>query len=143
VEPIRVYLGPMPEMLRAIIFDLLSSEADLTIVGNSAAPDECLRAAREERAAVIIVQDTANKRSTCLDLVLADPPVGVLAVSTDGQSAAEVSLVRRPITLDSGSPSILADAIRRMAAELSAAIFEHTAGETSRISPAKAHDRGV
>jgi DNA-binding NarL/FixJ family response regulator len=121
----------MPEMLRAIISDLLSCEADISIVGRSNAGDECLRAAREARAAVIIVQDPGDEQSTCLDLVLAEPPLGVLAVSIDGQSAAGVSLVRRPINLDSGGPSILADAIRRMAAELSAATFEQASGETS------------
>ena len=136
MNPIRVYFGPMPEMLRTIISDLLSDEADIAIVGKSTAQDECLRAAREVRATIVIVQDTENEQSTCLDLVLAEPPLGVLAVSMDGQSAAGVNLVRRPITLDSGSPSILADAIRRIAAELSAAAFEQTAGETSRTSPA-------
>jgi chemotaxis response regulator CheB len=136
VNPIRVYFGPMPEMLRTIISDLLSHEADIAIVGRSTARDECLRAARKERAAVIIVQNPEDEQSTCLDLVLAEPPLGVLAVSIDGQSAAGVSLVRRPINLDSGGPSMLADAIRRMAAELSAATFEQTAGETYRTSRA-------
>jgi hypothetical protein len=119
MSPIRVHLGPMPEMLRTIIHDLLRQEPDIVIAGTSARPGECLRTARDERADIVVTQDATNNGSACLDLVLAKPPLGVLAVSTDGKSAAGVSLARHPINLESGSPSMLADAIRRMAAELS------------------------
>jgi DNA-binding NarL/FixJ family response regulator len=132
VGPIRVHFGPMPEMLRSIISDLLSHEPDIAIVGHSSQQDECLNAARKEHAAIIVAQDAEDAGSTCLDLILAEAPLAVLALSADGHSAARVSLVRRPITLDSESPSVLANAIRRVAAELAAAPVEARELNTSR-----------
>lgn len=121
VNPIRVHLGPMPAMLQTIIGDLLGREPDIVIAGISTQGGDCLRAARGEQAEIIVAQDRFHDGSTCLDLVLAKQPLGVLAVSTDGQSAAGVSLARQPINLGTGNPSVLADAIRRMAAALSEA----------------------
>lgn len=132
MNPIRVHLGPMPEMLRAIIGDLLSIEPDIVIAGTSAHHRDCLKEARDGQAEILVAQDVPHDGSTCLDLILAGPPLGVLAVSPGGQSAAGVSLTRQPITLDKGSPSILADAIRRMAADLSAAPVVPGA---TRVSP--------
>jgi hypothetical protein len=118
VNPIRVHLGPMPPMLRMIVGDLLGREPDIVIAGSSARDGDCLREARDEQAEIVIAQDVQHGGSTCLDLILAEPPLGVLAVAPDGHSAAGVTLARQPITLETGSPSILADAIRTMAAEL-------------------------
>ncbi len=120
MNPIRVHLGPMPQMLRTIIGDLLSREPDIVIAGTSAHHRDCLREARDGHAEIVVAQDVPNEGSTCLDLILAEPPLGVLAVSPNGHSAAGVSLARQPISFNKGTPSILADAIRRMAAELSA-----------------------
>lgn len=121
MAPIRVHFGPMPPMLRAIVSDMLEPEPDIQVVGRSTDQEDCLGAARSERAAIIVTQDKEQRGSTCLDLILADPPLGVVAVSSDGHRAAGVSLVRRPIAFDSESPAVLADAIRRIAAELGAA----------------------
>ena len=119
MSPIRVHFGPMPSMLRAIIGDLLGEEPDIVIVGNSSpGNDDCLRAAREQKAEIIIAQDALDGGTTCLDLILADPPLGVLAVAGDGRSAAGVSLARAPVSLEAGSSSGLADAIRRLVGQL-------------------------
>ena len=118
VDLIRVHLGPMPEMLRMIIGDLLSRETDIVIAGQSTRHADCLRDARGGRAEIVIAQDLRHDGANCLDLILAEPPLGILAVAIDGQSAAGVSLTRKAIALRTGSPSILAQAIRRMAAEL-------------------------
>ena len=141
MTPIRVHLGPMPEMLRTIIGDLLGREADIVIAGNSTRSEHCLRAARRQNAVIIVAQDDPNAGSDCLDLILAEPPLGVLAVSADGQSAAGVSLARAPITLNTGSRSIFADTIRRMAAQLG---VEAVAPCPDRTVPelAATHSRG-
>jgi DNA-binding NarL/FixJ family response regulator len=118
VDLIRVHLGPMPEMLRMIIGDLLSRETDIVIAGQSTRHADCLREARGERADIVIAQDLRHDGANCLDLILGEPPLGILAVAADGQSAAGVSLTRKAIALRTGSPSILAEAIRRMAADL-------------------------
>jgi DNA-binding NarL/FixJ family response regulator len=122
----------MPEMLRSIIGDLLGREPDITIVGHSMQQDDCLRAARKEQAAIIVAQDAVKNGSSCLDLILAESPLAVLAVSTDGHRASGVSLVRRPINLDTESPSVLADAIRRVAAELGLTSVETGGAPASR-----------
>jgi hypothetical protein len=134
MDPIRVHFGPMPEMLRTIIRDLLEGESDILIVGRSAQPDDCLREARAGHAAVIVAQESAHDGGNCLDLILADPPLGILEVSRDGRSAAGMSLVREPILLDAGKPSGLVGAIRRLAAQLGAGpamagrTFQHEGG---------------
>lgn len=117
-----------------IVSDLLEREPDILIAGKSARDGDCLREARDERAEIVIAQDLQHGGSTCLDLILAEPPLGVLAVSPDGHSAAGVSLARQPITLETGSPSILADSIRHMAEKLK---------EASRPRPAPTSARGA
>ncbi len=119
MNPIRVHLGPMPEMLRTIMSDLLSQEPDMVIAGESGRHEDSLPNAREQHADILVTQDNLRQSDTsCLALVLADPPLGIFAVSADGHSAAGVTLVRRRISVESQGRSMLAAAIRRMAAEL-------------------------
>ena len=121
-----------------MVTDILDPEPDIAIVGNSNQPGDCLRIARDEQAAIILAQDSASDRGTCLDLILSGPPLGVLAVSREGHSAAGVSLVRRPIRLDSASPSTLANAIRRLASDLNTQSSRSYAAE----APADADSSG-
>jgi hypothetical protein len=69
VTPIRVHFGPMPQMLRTIISDLLCNERDIEIVGNSYERDSCLKEVRRSNAAVIIAQDSEDEAVGCLDLI--------------------------------------------------------------------------
>jgi DNA-binding NarL/FixJ family response regulator len=112
----------MPEMLRTIMSDLLSQEPDMVIAGGSGRPEDSLPNAREQHADVLVTQDGAQDGDGgCLGLVLAGPPLGIFAVSADGHSAAGVTLVRHRIPVESQGRSMLAAAIRRMAAELGTA----------------------
>jgi DNA-binding NarL/FixJ family response regulator len=104
-------------MLRTMITDLLSGEQDIEIVTKSDPNEDCIGAARRNHAAIIIAQEPVGPSSTSLDLILADPPLGVLAVSADGHSAAGVNLIRRPVRIDSAGAPVLAAAIRHLAAE--------------------------
>ncbi|HEU4651786.1 MAG TPA: hypothetical protein VFS49_10265 [Croceibacterium sp.] len=119
MSPIRVHLGPMPEMLRTIIGDVLHREEDIVITSESARHEHCLREARGRHADVVVTQDRPAGGDDCLDQILARPPLAVFVVSPDGRSADGISLARRPIALGAESPAVLAEAIRRMAAELS------------------------
>lgn len=121
MSPIRIHLGPMPEMLRAIITDLLRSEADIEIVGRSNDGRGALGEARDDRADVLITEDKAQSPPNCLDAILSPPPLAVLAVSADGRNAAAVSLVRQSIPLESGPGPALAAAVRELAGRLGAA----------------------
>lgn len=114
---IRVLIGPMPQMLRAIIEELLSHEPDLAIVGSSTDPSLALRDAREVRADILITQSAELGQETCLEAVAAGPPFSILAIDRSGQEAAVTKVVRRPIGL-SESNSGIAAAIRHIAADL-------------------------
>ncbi|MDX1487713.1 MAG: hypothetical protein R3268_05895, partial [Acidiferrobacterales bacterium] len=65
VTPIRVHLGPMPEMLLTIIGDLLSREPDIVITGRSAHHEDCLREARARRAEVVVAQERLHNNNSC------------------------------------------------------------------------------
>ena len=110
----------MPEMLQTIIADLLSQESDIVVVSRSDDGNDALQHARDARADVLITQDRANGVTSCLDAILWHEPLGIVALSADGQSAAAVSLVRQPISLNGGERSALAAEIRTMAVGLRA-----------------------
>lgn len=118
MNSIRIHLGPMPEMLRAIITDLLGSEGDFEIVGCSDDGQGALGDARGERADVLITQECHDAGQDCLQAILSPEPLAVFALSADGTNAAAVSLMRQPIALDSGSGAALASAVRSLAGGL-------------------------
>jgi hypothetical protein len=103
-------------MLRAIVDDLLAREADLVVTGASDSGEDPLIRAREEQADMLITQDGGERGSTCLEAILAGPPLSVIAIAPGGREAAAVSLVRRSIDIESGADAAFADAIRRVAA---------------------------
>lgn len=115
LTPIRIHLGPMPPMLRAIVDDLLARESDLLVTGSSRVGEDPLIRAREERADMLITQDGGGGGATCLEAILSGPPLSVLAIAPDGREAAAVSLVRQPIDIEGETDAAFADAIRRVA----------------------------
>ena len=115
MNPIRIHLGPMPQMLRAIIGDLLGGETDLLVVGRSEQGQDMLRMATEEEADVLITHDRARKDNLCLNRISAAAPLAILAISDDGQTANAVGLSRWPVALNGGGASGLAEAVREIA----------------------------
>jgi len=105
----------MPEMLRTIIGDLLGREGDLLVVGGSVKGEDVLRRAQSEHADVLITHERAGDEGRCLDLILSASPISILAISDDGRTADAVDLVRRPVALNGGGESRLADAVREIA----------------------------
>lgn len=120
VEPIRVHLGPMPEMLSTIIGDLLRKEPDIVVIGRSGDDQNALHSALDEHADVLIVQDRPKGAGNCLETILSGTPLGIFALSADGRNAAAVNLVRHEFELESDRPSALASAVRTMAEDLNA-----------------------
>lgn len=104
----------MPAMLRSILGDLLRQQPDMVVVGKSVPSEDALRTARDERADLLITEDSAGGSGTCLDAILKGPRLGIVALSADGRRASAVNLVRQPI-LDGDEQQSLADAIRRIA----------------------------
>ena len=115
VNPIRIHLGPMPEMLRTIVSDLLGREQDILVVGRSHEGEDTLRRAKDEQADVLITHEQEGQHNLCLGQILAATPLSILSISGDGRSADAVDLVRRPVTLNGSSASALADAVRVIA----------------------------
>lgn len=117
VTPIRVLIGPMPGMLRAIVDDLLANEPDLIVVGCSDDPESALVSAREARADMLITQSFESGQRSCLEAILTGPPLSIFAIEESGHDAAVTKLDRRPIDLSSNAGA-LAAAIRRAATNL-------------------------
>jgi hypothetical protein len=107
----------MPPMLSMIVDDLLLREPDMVVVGRSPASGEALIAARDNHADILIAQDEFGGGSTCLDAILAAPPLDILAISRDGLTGARISLSRQPVNLAAEGGATLAEAIRGLAVE--------------------------
>ena len=117
-RPVRIHLGPMPPMRRRIVCDLLSAEPDLVVVGSSGADEEPLEQARRQLADMMIMEDRRADGTSTLDLIISGPLVSIFAIAPDGQTAAAVDFIRRPINLDTGRKAAFADAIRSLGAGL-------------------------
>ncbi len=115
MSPIRIHLGQMPSLLRAMINDLLSEDADFVVVGCSARGDDPLAADNEQHADVVITNEGSDSGSTCLDAIIRQSPLSIFAISADGKGATAVNIVRSSIALDAVERGTLADAIRRVA----------------------------
>jgi hypothetical protein len=116
MNTIRVYLGPMPRMLRSMISDLLSAEPDITVVGNSHREGGSLLAASTQRADILIAQEGAPGPCACAAAVLSGAPRVILAVAADGHHGTSVNLTRQSISLNGGGLS-LPDAVRNLLAQ--------------------------
>lgn len=104
-------------MLARIVDDLLLGEPDMVVVGRSPNGGDPLREARDNRADMLITQDEFGGASTCLDAVLASPPLNILAISRDGLSGSRISFSRRPVDLGGEGGTTLPEAIRGLAVE--------------------------
>jgi hypothetical protein len=114
MDSIRVHLGQMPPMLRAMINDLLAAEPDIAIVGNSYGGDDSLLDADADRADVLIAQEAAVSTG-CMGVVVAGTPCAILTISESGHTGTGVKLVRDPVSL-TGSGTALAGAVREIVA---------------------------
>ena len=124
MNTIRVHLGPMPRMLRAMINDLLSAEPDITIVGNSYSARDSLPAASSDSADILIAQERAADSCACTAAVLSGAPAAILAVAANGRDGTSVNLVRRSISMNGGGLS-LPDAVRTLLDPATCAAIQH------------------
>lgn len=117
MSPIRIQLGQMPSLLTRIVEDLLLRDPDMVVVGRSPSGGDPLREARDNRADMLITQDEFGGGGSCLDAVLAAPPLNILAISRDGLSGSRISFSRRPVDLGVEGGTTLPEAIRGLAVE--------------------------
>jgi DNA-binding NarL/FixJ family response regulator len=115
MSPIRVHLGPMPEMLRTFIKDLLSVDGGIVVVGHSDEQNQVFRHAREQGADMLIAQVGGSADHSSIDTVLSAAPVKIFAIRPDGKNAEVVNLTRQAIALDGDRQAVLGEAIRQAA----------------------------
>lgn len=115
MSPIRVHLGPMPEMLRTFIEDLLSVDRGIVVVGHSDEQNQVFQHAREQGADMLIAQVGGNVGHSSIDTVLSAAPVKIFAIRPDGKNAEVVNLTRHAVALDSERQAVLGEAIRQAA----------------------------
>ena len=115
LDPIRVVLGPMPDLLREMIEDLLSCESDMVVLGRFGDSAEALETACAEHADMLILQEDERRSSGLLDAIVGAPPFSIFAISPSGRDATAVNLVHEAVAFDSSSRTAFAAAIRRIA----------------------------
>ena len=96
-----------------MITDLLAAERDFEIVGTAEGADNALVTAREQGANLIITQDQSEVRDQCLDAIVQDVPLTILALAPGGSAGTSINLSRRTMRLQGGDRSALADVIRK------------------------------
>lgn len=114
-DPIRVLLGPMPDLLREMLEDLLSCESDIVVLGQSETGTGTLTSACEANADMLIVQSEPDGKEALLNSIVEGPPFSIFAISETGEHAKTVRFVHEDIVFDSSSGTTFAAAIRRAA----------------------------
>jgi hypothetical protein len=115
LDPIRVLIGPMPDLLRGMIEDLLSSESDMIVLGRSDDSAGALEAAFGARADMLIMQESEDGGTGLLHAIVEAPPFSIFAISPSGRHATAVNLVHEAVAFDTSSRTAFAAAIRRIA----------------------------
>ena len=106
MEPIRIALIRLPRMLRDILTEIVSTQADMAIVADADAPDEAGNADFVIAGAERLVQDEVEA------LLEARPRMKVLAVAGDGRQTFLYELRPQMVPLGEVSPQTLLQVIR-------------------------------
>ena len=104
----------MPELLREMIEDLLSCEADMIVLGRSDDASAALASACSVRADMLIMQ-AETEATGLLDAIVCARPFSIFAISASGADATAVKLVHEAIDFDESSRTAFASTIRRVA----------------------------
>jgi len=114
-DPIRVLLGPMPDLLREMLEDLLSCESDMVVLGRSETGAAALTSASDASADMLIMQSETDGKDGLLSSIVDGPPFSIFAISATGEHATAVRFVHEDVVFDASSRSAFAAAIRRIA----------------------------
>ncbi len=118
VRPIRVLLGPLPQMLREILLETFAHQPDMLVVGEpSVGPlHEAVRLHGPH--AVVVGMEGHDWAERHVELFRERPRLRLLVIRSDGRSAAmhELRIVRCPV--EELSPEAVVAAVRRSCAPL-------------------------
>jgi len=114
-DPIRVLLGPMPDLLREMLEDLLSCESDMVVLGQSETGTAALTNACDPSVDMLIMQSETDGKDGLLNSLVEATPFSIFAISPTGEHATAVRLVHEDVAFDASSGTAFAAAIRRVA----------------------------
>ena len=113
MDPIRVLLGPMPQMLRDILVATLSAQADMVLVGQRTAAPLAEAVAAHAAEVVVVGADRNDRPEEYVEAFRHRPQVRVLVIRSDGRTAAMHELLIRRQPLRELSPDAVVSAVRR------------------------------
>jgi hypothetical protein len=105
---IRVQIGAMPQLLGDMVVQLLGARAAVEVAGRTAAGEDPLAQARDSGANLLVVLDEPQS-SPCLDAVLTQPRLSILALSGSGERGELVRFRRQGVPLDRGLAAAVAE----------------------------------
>lgn len=110
LKPIRILVCDMPRMLRDIIEDAISRQADMQLIDDGGETN-CADAVRRSVPDVVIVAQEAAPGAVSREQLLVDhPQLKMFVVAHDGREAHLLEFRRMPVV--QVSPQRLVDAIR-------------------------------
>jgi DNA-binding NarL/FixJ family response regulator len=103
----------MPQLHREVVVDMLSSQADMEIVGESCSISELSRLVQQAGADVVIATCDANEVSQLGHVVTGTPPV-LLAIVDDGHRGLLHELRPQEVNIGELTPNTLVASIRNL-----------------------------
>ena len=100
MDPVRVHLGPMPPLWRAMIEELIGGEEDIVVVGSSDPGTPALVAARIGKAEILLPGEPGASSDRSLSAVVNSEPLVILSVKEGGESCVVISLKHRETPLE-------------------------------------------
>jgi DNA-binding NarL/FixJ family response regulator len=109
---IRVLIADMPATLADIIAGLVAGEADMTVIGKTATPEETLALVSAERPDVVVLRASGQGGLAEALLLTACAGAKVLAIELDGAGGLLHELRPRRLALAEFSAARLIEAMR-------------------------------
>jgi hypothetical protein len=111
LKPIRVLLVGMPRMQIDIVKNILASQKEIVVVGETVDPSEVSRAVTAVKANVVVISEAAVP-SSYRELLYRRPRLRIIAIIADGRQARVHHLQPDVATILDLSPTSLVAAIR-------------------------------
>jgi hypothetical protein len=111
---IRIAIAALPQLLRDIVVDALSSEPDMELVGETPTPGElgCLVESADADLAIVACE---RSEIGSLGRLIHGAPATLIAITDEGRRGTLYELCPRQVDLGELSPSGLVNVIREVA----------------------------
>jgi chemotaxis response regulator CheB len=111
---IRIAIAALPQLLRDIVVDALSSEPDMELVAETPTPGDlgCLVESASPDLAIVACERSELGR---LGRLIHGSPVTLIAITDEGRRGSLYELCPREVDLGELSPRVLVNVIRQVA----------------------------